>query len=262
MPWSVEFHPSCGRWADGLDQADAEALLAAIRVLRDLGPLLGRPLVDTVTGSRHPNMNELRPGSTGRTEIRVLFAFDCQRLVQAQRADRRRSVRSTSGRSGAVTARTKEGQAVVTNMSKWEQKILAAPGAAGRVAQIEEELRLAAGLTRLREQAGLSQRELAERLGVRQPRIAAIERSHNVTVDVLERYVGALGGQLELTVVQGGTTITLISSQGTAAPTKTSPRKAATGKAARTTTTRARKARATTPISGTSPSRRKTAKPA
>lgn len=37
---------------------------------------MGRPLVDTVVASRHPNMKELRPGSTGRTEIRVLFAFD------------------------------------------------------------------------------------------------------------------------------------------------------------------------------------------
>jgi transcriptional regulator with XRE-family HTH domain len=101
----------------------------------------------------------------------------------------------------------------VTSVKDWEEKVLAAPGAAERVAQIEDELRLAAGLTALREQAGLSQRELAERLGVRQPRIAAIERSRNVTLDVLERYVGALGGRLELSVVQGDKRYTLISSQ-------------------------------------------------
>lgn len=74
--WEVEFHPACETWADALDQSDAEALLAAIRVLRDEGPTLGRPLVDSIIGSRHQNMKELRPGSTGRTEIRVLFAFD------------------------------------------------------------------------------------------------------------------------------------------------------------------------------------------
>jgi hypothetical protein len=77
--WSVEFHPACETWADGLTQADAEALLAAIRILRDHGPALGRPLVDSVKGSRHTNMKELRPGSTGRTEVRVLFAFDLKR---------------------------------------------------------------------------------------------------------------------------------------------------------------------------------------
>ena len=77
--WSVKFHPACEAWADRLDQADAEALLAAIRILRDEGPTLGRPLVDRIEGSRHANMKELRPGSTGRTEVRVLFAFDTRR---------------------------------------------------------------------------------------------------------------------------------------------------------------------------------------
>ncbi len=118
----------------------------------------------------------------------------------------------------------------MTNMKDWEKKVLAAPGAAERVAQIEEELRLAAGLTALRERAGLSQRELAERIGVRQPRIAAIERSRNVTFDVLERYIGALGGRLELSVVQGGKKIALISSHREPAPAKKPPAKTATRK--------------------------------
>ena len=77
--WPVEFHPAFEKWADGLEQADAEALLAAVRVLRDQGPTLGRPLVDTLKSSRRNNMKELRPGSTGRTEVRVLFAFDLER---------------------------------------------------------------------------------------------------------------------------------------------------------------------------------------
>jgi transcriptional regulator with XRE-family HTH domain len=88
-------------------------------------------------------------------------------------------------------------------LKQWEKKVLEAPGAPERVQEIEDELRLAAGLRALREQAGLTQRELAERIGVTQPRIAAIERSRNVTVEVLEQYVRALGGRLELTVVHG-----------------------------------------------------------
>ena len=78
-------------WAESLAQADAEALLAAVRVLRDQGPALGRPLVDTVSSSRHSNLKELRPGSTGRTEVRVLFAFDLERrailLVGGDKSD-------------------------------------------------------------------------------------------------------------------------------------------------------------------------------
>jgi transcriptional regulator with XRE-family HTH domain len=89
------------------------------------------------------------------------------------------------------------------SVRNWEKKVLASEGAQERVAAIEDELRLAAGLTALREQAGLSQRELAKRIGVSQPRVAAIEQSRNVTIDVLDQYVHALGGSLELTVVQG-----------------------------------------------------------
>jgi hypothetical protein len=89
--WVVEFHPDCEAWADHLPQRDKEALLAAKRVLESEGPTLGRPLVDTVEGSRHANMKELRPGSTGRTEIRVLFAFDLEReailLVGGDKSD-------------------------------------------------------------------------------------------------------------------------------------------------------------------------------
>lgn len=89
------------------------------------------------------------------------------------------------------------------SLKDWEKKVLKSPGAKARVAEIEDELRLASGLTALREQAGLSQRDLARRMGVTQPRVAAIEQSRNVTIDVLEQYVAAMGGRLEMTVVKG-----------------------------------------------------------
>lgn len=48
----------------------------AILVLERNGPAEGRPLVDRVTASRISNMKELRPPSSGRTEIRILFVLD------------------------------------------------------------------------------------------------------------------------------------------------------------------------------------------
>jgi transcriptional regulator with XRE-family HTH domain len=96
------------------------------------------------------------------------------------------------------------------SLKKWEKKVLAKPGAAKRVAEIEDELRLAAGLTALREDAGLSQRELASRMKVSQPRVAAIERSENVTVGVLKQYVSGVGGELEVTARVGRSKIPLL----------------------------------------------------
>ena len=42
----------------------------------DDGPALGRPLADRITGSRLHNLKELRPGSSGTSEVRILFIFD------------------------------------------------------------------------------------------------------------------------------------------------------------------------------------------
>ncbi|MDO4260197.1 MAG: type II toxin-antitoxin system RelE/ParE family toxin [Actinomycetaceae bacterium] len=66
-------------WILSLDSSSLAQVYAALEVLADYGPSLGRPLVDTVTTSRHRNMKELRPGSSGRSEIRMLFAFDPER---------------------------------------------------------------------------------------------------------------------------------------------------------------------------------------
>lgn len=66
-------------WLYALDDDDYDLVIAALDVLQDDGPTLGRPLVDTLTGSRHKKMKELRPGSRGRSEIRMLFAFDPKR---------------------------------------------------------------------------------------------------------------------------------------------------------------------------------------
>lgn len=68
-------------WLTELDQPSYQQVVAALELLAERGPLLGRPLVDTISGARHNNMKELRPGSAGRSEIRVLFAFDSQRVA-------------------------------------------------------------------------------------------------------------------------------------------------------------------------------------
>lgn len=76
--WSVDVE-LVDEWLAALDQPSYEQVIAALELLAERGRQLGRPVVDTVVGSRHKNMKELRPGSTGRSELRVLFAFDPER---------------------------------------------------------------------------------------------------------------------------------------------------------------------------------------
>ena len=66
-------------WIGTLDERTRAQVVDAIDRLAEAGPALGRPLVDSIAHSSVRNLKELRPGSTGRSEVRVLFAFDPRR---------------------------------------------------------------------------------------------------------------------------------------------------------------------------------------
>lgn len=76
MVWEVVFNKAVLAWIATLDQDEEESLNEALQVLRDVGPVLGRPLVDRVKGSTLRNLKELRPLGTN---LRCLFVFDLER---------------------------------------------------------------------------------------------------------------------------------------------------------------------------------------
>ena len=75
MSWSVIFHSQFEPEFAALVADVQDELLAHAILLRDYGPGLGRPTVDTLKGSKHNNMKELR-FRHGAQVWRVAFAFD------------------------------------------------------------------------------------------------------------------------------------------------------------------------------------------
>jgi hypothetical protein len=93
--WEIFQTSEVAAWLATLQASDpktADLVDDAIYALSCTGPALGRPLVDTISGSSIRNLKELRPGSTGRSEVRILFAFDPWRsailLVAGDKAGR------------------------------------------------------------------------------------------------------------------------------------------------------------------------------
>jgi hypothetical protein len=78
MPWIIRFDDEFEPEFLSLRQALQDQLLAAARILAEYGPQLGRPYVDTLKGSKHANMKELRFEAMGGA-WRVAFAFDPRR---------------------------------------------------------------------------------------------------------------------------------------------------------------------------------------
>ncbi|MEU8079017.1 type II toxin-antitoxin system RelE/ParE family toxin [Catellatospora citrea] len=78
--WLLVVHPEVRDWLHQIRKTDREtaALIgyAIQHVIDGRGPDEGRPLVDRIHGSRLHNLKELRPASSGDSEVRILFVFD------------------------------------------------------------------------------------------------------------------------------------------------------------------------------------------
>lgn len=78
MGWAVEIGDEFEPEFEELPEDVQTELLALALMLQEFGPQLGRPWADTLNGSRHGNMKELR-FSAADGEWRTAFAFDPRR---------------------------------------------------------------------------------------------------------------------------------------------------------------------------------------
>lgn len=69
--WDIYVVDEVREWIEQLEGSDFNRVVQAIDILAEFGPGLGRPLADTITCSKIPNLKELRPGT-----VRILFVFD------------------------------------------------------------------------------------------------------------------------------------------------------------------------------------------
>src|SRR5438874_1643488 len=76
--WEVKTTRDFDEWFAGLNEDGQVELIAKVNLLKILGPRLGRPHADTLNGSKHANMKELR-ANTAELVLRVAFAFDPDR---------------------------------------------------------------------------------------------------------------------------------------------------------------------------------------
>src|SRR6266498_1291731 len=117
VSWIVEIGDEFELEFDSLHEDVQTEILALSRLLQQFGPQLGRPRVDTLKGSRHSNMKELR-FSAADGEWRVAFAFDTKRkailLVAGDKSGTsekrfyRELIRKADGRFDAHLARLKK----------------------------------------------------------------------------------------------------------------------------------------------------------
>ena len=76
--WHVATTDEFDAWFEVLSSDGQAEVIAKVELLKLLGPKLSRPHADTLNGSKHANMKELR-ASTASKVLRIVFAFDPER---------------------------------------------------------------------------------------------------------------------------------------------------------------------------------------
>jgi phage shock protein A len=202
------------------DQADPEAATAAAARLREATAEIEREL------GRQPlpeGLLELRPGAPGDGEIRLIFAIEPPgtalliAVLEGREAARDQYPEAVM-LSADVLREARADQAPEVAAHGYDdtrsfveefypgQAAEVDAGAAALVARNR-----ARTLAEQRTRLGLSQTEVAGRMGIEPGQVAAIERADPGTTDVrtLVAYVEALGGRLELTAEFGGDRVVL-----------------------------------------------------
>jgi len=202
------------------DRADPEATAQALARLRDATAQIEREL------GRQPlpeGLLELRPGAPGDGEIRIIFAFEPAGTalliaVLEGRDTARDQYREAVMLSADVLLEARAGQAPEASARSYDDTRSFVeeffPGQAAEVDAGASALlarNRARTLAEQRTRLGLIQTEVAERMGIGQDQVAAIERAEPGTTDVLTlaAYVEALGGRLEITAEFGGDRVVL-----------------------------------------------------
>ena len=211
---------AAAQYAASQDATSQQASTEALGRLRDAAAQIEREL------GREPlpeGLLELRPGAPGDSEVRLIFAIEPPGTalliaVLEGRDTARDQYRDAVTLSGEVLLEARAGQAPEASARGYDDtRSLAEEFFPGQAAEVDDGAAALAARNRARTLAeqrirlGLTQTEVAERMGVQPDQVAAIERPDPGTTAIrtLTAYVAALGGRLELTAEFGGDRVVL-----------------------------------------------------
>jgi len=200
VAWEVEVSDEFAQWYRSLDEDESESVDTSVGSLAAYGPMLGRPDVDTLKGSRHRNLKELRVRHQG-WPLRILFAFDprrCAYLILGgdKTGDGDWYVSRSVVPRRSMHASHRDWRMIMAQ--KWSDiRRKHAP-------EVEERIRrkvAAKGMTlnQLRQARQLTQVNLAETLKINQGAVSMMEKRTDMYVSTLRNYIEAMGGELKIT---------------------------------------------------------------
>ncbi len=208
VSWVVEIGDEFERDFDALPEDVQTEILALSRALQQFGPQLGRPRVDTLKGSRHANMKELR-FSAADGEWRVAFAFDKKRQAilrvagdksgRSEKRFYRELIGKADDRFGCPSCPAEKGKEVTMAVNVNDKMRKLSPAQRTKVeARAAELIAEEMNLRELRRARKLTQVRMAKTLGITQDSVSRLEKRSDLLLSTLRKAVQAMGGNLSL----------------------------------------------------------------
>ncbi len=83
-----------------------------------------------------------------------------------------------------------------TRWSKIREKMT--PEQRGRIAERVKDLKIGMLIAELREENGMTQQQVADRLGISQPGVSQMEAGEEIQLSTLRKFIGTMGGEVIL----------------------------------------------------------------
>lgn len=209
MAWTVETSDEFDQWWSELDRRTQDSLAVVIGLLQRDGPMLPRPYSDKLKGSKI-DLRELRDAVYDERNVehvyRILYAFDrSDRLFSALAGTSRTTgggmIETSAAQSGSSRSTWKRfgTRKRRVGMAKDFNDLLAAMSSERQadIARRVEEIH-SSPLYRIRKALQFTQEQVAEELGLGQAAVSRLERRSDMLISTLRRFVGAMGGELEI----------------------------------------------------------------
>ncbi|MGW1052431.1 helix-turn-helix domain-containing protein [Streptomyces sp. NPDC001118] len=203
MNWEINLHPAVESWLLKLAEEDpvsANLVEVAIDTLAESGPVLGRPLVDRLSGCRTHNRRQVGSlaGVVPRGDPGCRSPLRRVPGVPGGRRRGRKGREDSMSRYSSwaeVKRRLRENQPEVSD-AEWESR--------KQVARTATEAYVVGHhLREIREEQGLTQAEVAKVVGISQARVSQIERGEIHNLETMRMYAQALGARITVTIEYG-----------------------------------------------------------
>jgi DNA-binding Xre family transcriptional regulator len=171
-----------------LSREERESFDTAVNLLKEKGPMLGRPYVDTVKGSAFSNMKELRTAHDKHLALRAFFAFDPKRAAILLIGPCIRQARKDT-----MANKTLSYDSIADELMTKASRVRAKKRANAILKRMT--------LDELRKERKMTQGKLALAMKIEQSEVSRLEKRSEVKLGTLRNYVSALGGHIEIRAV-------------------------------------------------------------